>query len=76
MIVPIIKKLRIIHAYNEYAEEGEKHRAMTFDGNTLVHEVYGRSETGVMADAASWILDNFTVPDSYSVVNRRSDATS
>jgi hypothetical protein len=49
---------------------------MTFDGNTLVHEVYGRSETGVMADAASWILDNFTVPDSYSVVNRRSDATS
>lgn len=66
-LIPVIKKMRIITAYNQYAEEGEIHRAHVYDGNTLVHEVYGVSERGVLSEASNWVHEHFTVPDTYSI---------
>ena len=70
VLIPVVKKMRIFTAYNQFAEEGELHRAQVYDGNIRVHEVYGVSEHGVLAEATEWVYENFTVPDSYTVHNR------
>lgn len=66
--VTVEKKMRIITAYNEFANEGEIHRAHVYDGDTMVHEVYDVSENNVLKKAGGWIFDNYKVIQSEPVI--------
>lgn len=66
-LIPIIKKMRLFTAHNEFAEVGEEHRVQVYDGSTMIHEVYGTVERRVLREASKWVHDNFEVPDSYAI---------
>lgn len=67
--LPVVKEVRFV---GTEMRDGT-HRIHVYDSSKMVYEKFGDDPLTLHRDAIVWVVENYTVPDHYTVYTRRGE---